>query len=168
MLTAYLFFFFLTFFYLFLRQGETEHEQGRVRERETQNLKQAPGSEPSAQSPPRGSNSRTARSWPELKSDAEPTKPPRHPSSLLIHFSFSQTPRFFSPHQLRVMKSQIQTLNLAIGLVAKNSQENRQHCDILQGKPFQDLRFRSFQKLCSTRSYGRIYLLGNCVAFSFL
>ena len=31
--------------YLFLRQRETEHEQGRVRERETQNLKQAPGSQ---------------------------------------------------------------------------------------------------------------------------
>ena len=48
--------------YLFLRQRETEHEQGRVRERETQNLKQAPGSELSAQSPTRGLNSRTARS----------------------------------------------------------------------------------------------------------
>ena len=47
--------------YLFLRQGETQHEQGRVRETETQNLKQAPGSELSAQSPTRGSNSRTAR-----------------------------------------------------------------------------------------------------------
>ena len=54
-------FFFLTF-YLFLRQGETEHEQGRGRERETQNLKQAPGSELSAQSLTRGSNSRTVRS----------------------------------------------------------------------------------------------------------
>ena len=54
--------FFFKRFYLFLRQGETEHEQGRVRERETQNLKQAPGSELSAQSPTRGSNSRTARS----------------------------------------------------------------------------------------------------------
>ena len=32
------------------------------RERETQNLKQAPGSELSAQSPTRGLNSRTARS----------------------------------------------------------------------------------------------------------
>uniref|UniRef100_A0ABI7X9C8 NADH dehydrogenase [ubiquinone] 1 beta subcomplex subunit 6 n=1 Tax=Felis catus TaxID=9685 RepID=A0ABI7X9C8_FELCA len=41
---------------------ETEHERGRVRERETQNLKQAPGSELSAQSPTWGSNSRTARS----------------------------------------------------------------------------------------------------------
>ena len=48
--------------YLFLRQRETEHEWGRVRERETQNLKQAPGYELSAQSPTRGSNSRTARS----------------------------------------------------------------------------------------------------------
>ena len=48
--------------YLFLRQRETEHERGRVRERETQNLKQAPGSELSAQSPTRGSNSGIARS----------------------------------------------------------------------------------------------------------
>ena len=32
---------------------------GRVRERETQNLKQAPGSELSARSPTRGSNSQT-------------------------------------------------------------------------------------------------------------
>ena len=48
--------------YLFLRQRETEHEWGRVRERETQNPKQTPGSELSAQSPKQGSNSRTARS----------------------------------------------------------------------------------------------------------
>ena len=40
--------------YLFLRQRETEHERGRVRERETLNLKQAPGSELSTQSPKRG------------------------------------------------------------------------------------------------------------------
>ena len=66
----FLSFFFLIFFnvYLFLRQRQ--HERGRVRERETQNLKQAPGSELSAQSLMRGSNSRSARSWPELKSDA--------------------------------------------------------------------------------------------------
>ena len=48
--------------YLFLRERDTEHEQGRSRERQTQNLKQAPGSELSAQSPMRGSNSQTARS----------------------------------------------------------------------------------------------------------
>ena len=49
------------------------------RERETQNRKLAPGSEQSAQSPTRGSNSRTARSWPEPKSDAQQTEPPRRP-----------------------------------------------------------------------------------------
>ena len=59
---SFILFYFVLTFYLFLRQGETEHEQGRVRERETQNLKQAPGSELSAQSPTQGSNSRTARS----------------------------------------------------------------------------------------------------------
>ena len=58
----YFFFNFFLTFYLFLRQGETEHEQVRVREGETQNLKQAPGSELSAQSPTRSSNSRTVRS----------------------------------------------------------------------------------------------------------
>ena len=50
--------------YLFLRDREraSEHEQGRGRERETQNPKQAPGSELSAQSLMRGSNSQTMRS----------------------------------------------------------------------------------------------------------
>ena len=42
---------------------------GAERERETQNLKQAPGSELSAQSPTWGSNSQTARSFPEPKLD---------------------------------------------------------------------------------------------------
>ena len=42
-----------------MTQRETEHEQGRVRERETQNLKQAPGFELSAQSPTWGSNSQS-------------------------------------------------------------------------------------------------------------
>ena len=49
--------------YLFLRDTETECERGEgQRERETQNLKQAPGSELSAQSPTRGLNSQTVRS----------------------------------------------------------------------------------------------------------
>ena len=57
------------------RERERERERagegrGRERERETQNPKQAPGSELSAQSPRWGSNSRTVRSGPELKSDA--------------------------------------------------------------------------------------------------
>uniref|UniRef100_A0ABI8AJT5 V-type proton ATPase subunit a n=1 Tax=Felis catus TaxID=9685 RepID=A0ABI8AJT5_FELCA len=44
------------------------------RQREAPNPKQAPGSELSAQSPTRGSNSRTVRSRPEPKSDAQPTE----------------------------------------------------------------------------------------------
>ena len=43
------------------------------RERETQNPKKAPGSELSAQRATRGSNPRTVRSWPELKSDEQLT-----------------------------------------------------------------------------------------------
>ena len=52
------------FVYLSLRERErqTMSRGGAERERETQNPKQAPGSELSAQSPTRGSNSQTARS----------------------------------------------------------------------------------------------------------
>ena len=46
------------------------------RERETRNLKQAPGSELSAQSPTWGSNSQAVRSGLELKSVAQLTQPP--------------------------------------------------------------------------------------------
>ena len=52
--------------FIFERERQTDSVwvgEGQ-RERETQNRKQPPGSEPSAQSPTRGSNSRTARSWP--------------------------------------------------------------------------------------------------------
>ena len=42
---------------------------GAERERETQNLKQAPGSELSAQSPTWDLNSQTVRSFPEPKLD---------------------------------------------------------------------------------------------------
>ena len=59
-------FFFFFFFFRRLFIFGTERDRARTgegqRERETQNRKQAPGSEPSAQSPTRGSNSRTARS----------------------------------------------------------------------------------------------------------
>ena len=74
------FLFLKMFYYLLLR--ETEHERGRSREKEkeTQNFKQAPGSELSAQSLTRGPNPQTARSWPELRSDAPPTEPPRRPA----------------------------------------------------------------------------------------
>ena len=71
-------------FYLFLRERETDRQSTRrrgkrERERETQNSKQAPGFELSAQSPTWGLNSRTARSRPKPKLDAQPTEHPRHP-----------------------------------------------------------------------------------------
>ena len=66
--------------YLFLRERVGVGQ----REKETQNLKQAPGSRPSAQNLTWGLNSQTARSWPELKSDAQPTELPRCPPN----FSF--------------------------------------------------------------------------------
>ena len=60
------FFLFFKFVLMFIseRERETELEWGRDRERvgDTENPKQAPGSEPSAQSPRRGLNSQTVRS----------------------------------------------------------------------------------------------------------
>ena len=51
------FFLAIFFYFIFKRERETEHEKGRAeREGETQNLKQAPGSELLAQCPMRGSN----------------------------------------------------------------------------------------------------------------
>ena len=56
------------------RPSVSAHKWGRGGERrwleETQNLKQALGSELSAQSPTRGSSLQTVRSWPEVKSVA--------------------------------------------------------------------------------------------------
>ena len=63
---------------LFLRETDRAWAGEWHRERETQNPKQAPGSELSAQSLTWGSNSSTTRSWPEPKSDAQWTEPPRH------------------------------------------------------------------------------------------
>ena len=56
--------FFLMFIFEREREREREREQAgeEQRGRETQNAKQAPGSELSAQSPMRGSNPRTVRS----------------------------------------------------------------------------------------------------------
>ena len=69
--------FFINVYLFFERQSMSRGEQ---REGETQNTKQAAGSELSAQSPTRGLNSRTVRSRPEPKSDGQLTEPPRHPS----------------------------------------------------------------------------------------
>ena len=56
--------------FIFERQRQGTSGGGAERERETQNAKQAPGSELSAQSPVWDLNSRAVRSGPELKSDA--------------------------------------------------------------------------------------------------
>ena len=64
---------FLIFFlhlFIFERQRETAWAGEGQREEETQNQKQAPVSKLSAQSPMRGSNPWTVRSWPEPKSEA--------------------------------------------------------------------------------------------------
>ena len=54
------------------------------REREAQDLKQAPGSELSAENPTRGLNSQTVRSQLEPKLVAQWTEPPRCPSFLVL------------------------------------------------------------------------------------
>ena len=55
--------------FIFETERQSVSGEGAERERETQNAKEAPGSELSTQSPTRGSNSRTAGSRPEPKSD---------------------------------------------------------------------------------------------------
>ena len=78
--------------YFWQRERERERERawaGRGRERGRQNLKQARGSELSAQSPMPGLNSQTARSWPELKPVAELTEPPRHPLIMFLFLLYS-------------------------------------------------------------------------------
>ena len=57
------------------------------RERETQNRKQAPGSESSAQSPTRGSNSRTARSWPGWSRTLNRLRHPGAPQQVFLKHS---------------------------------------------------------------------------------
>ena len=61
--------FFLMFIYFWEEERDRAWAGEGQREGETQNLKQVPGSELSAQSLTRGSNSQPARSWPEPKSD---------------------------------------------------------------------------------------------------
>ena len=68
------------FFNVFLRERERESRGGAERGR--QNVKQAPGSELSAQSPTRRLNPQTVRSWHEPKSDAQLAELPRIPEIL--------------------------------------------------------------------------------------
>ena len=69
-LCSYSFFFFLMFIFIFVCERDRAWVGQGQRQKETQNLKQLPGSELSAQSLTQGSNSQTMRSWPESKSDA--------------------------------------------------------------------------------------------------
>ena len=91
----FFFFFFKYFFFQHLFIFGTEKDRAWTgegqRERETQNRKQAPGSEPSAQSPTRGSNSRTSRtvrSWPGW---SRTLNRPRHPGAPGTCFNQCQT-----------------------------------------------------------------------------
>ena len=69
--------------YLSLRERDRAWTREEQRDRETQNPKQAPGSEPSAHSLMWDLNSWTMRSWPEPKSDAQLTEPSRAPLGVL-------------------------------------------------------------------------------------
>ena len=66
---------------MFIYFWERERVEEGQKEKDIQNLKQAPGFELSAQSPTWGSNPATTRSWPELKLEAEPADPPRCPEN---------------------------------------------------------------------------------------
>ena len=75
--------------YFWDRERETEYKQGRGRERgRHRTWKQAPGSELAAQRPTWGSIPRAARSWPEPKSDAQLTEPPRCPQNIFFRWCF--------------------------------------------------------------------------------
>ena len=96
-------FFFNVFIYFWDRDRAWAAEGQR--EREMQNLKQAPGSELSAQIPTWGSNPQTTRSWPEPKSDAQLTERPRHPKTKILLKApgwLSWASNFGSGHDLTV------------------------------------------------------------------
>ena len=77
--------FFFQRLFIFETERDREWTGEGQRERETQNPKQALGSELSAQSLMRVLNSWTVRSWPESKSATQPTQPPRRPASCFLN-----------------------------------------------------------------------------------
>ena len=78
------------FFNVYFWERERQTVQVK-RERETQNLKQAPDSELSAHSLTWGSSSRSMRSWSGPRSDTQLTEPPRCPSNThILHTSNTQ------------------------------------------------------------------------------
>ena len=75
------------FIYFWETERDREWAWDGQRERQTQNLKQTPGSKRSAQRLMRGLNPRTVRSWPEPKStNAQPTEPPRRPVQVSLNW----------------------------------------------------------------------------------
>ena len=68
---------FFFFCLMFISERDRSRAGEEQRERETQNPKQAPGSESSAQNLTQGSNPQTVTSLPEPKSDAQLAEPPR-------------------------------------------------------------------------------------------
>ena len=87
----FLFIHFIMFIYFWKKERERERERAWVeegqRDRERQNLRQAPGFELLAQSLTWCSNSQTLKSWPELKLDTQLTEPPRCPYSFIFKIS---------------------------------------------------------------------------------
>ena len=75
-------------------ERERDREQAEKGQRETQNLKWAPGSKLTAQSLTWGSNPQTARSWPELNQMLNWLSHPGVPSDPLDdHMDHTGTPR---------------------------------------------------------------------------
>ena len=83
--------------YLFLRQRETEHEWGKVREKETQNLKQSPGSQLSAQNlAGLELTDREIMTWAEVGGLAEWATQAPLPGALRCRINFVGLRSFFS------------------------------------------------------------------------
>ena len=82
-----IFFFFQRLFIFGTERDRAWTGEGQ-REKETQNQKQAPGSEPSAQSLTRGSNSRTARSWPGWSRTLNRLRHPGAPAIIFLMFIY--------------------------------------------------------------------------------
>ena len=140
------FFFNFSPLFTFERQRQTEHEQGeKQRERETQNPKQAPGSEVSAQSPTRGSNPRTVRSRSEPKSDAQPTEPPRSPNP---HSSLKVTSSWAEVGRDRGRGQETWLHIVALTLTLTNQCDLGQSADLPQASAFSSVRWNHCHEDC--------------------
>ena len=104
---------FLKILLTFIHFWETERDRVQAgegqRERETQNLKEAPGSELSAQSPTRGSNSRTARSWPGW---SRPLNRLSHPGTPYPAFKYYENKAESQRNQYRCLLSTVWPTNV--------------------------------------------------------